>query len=209
MLIAQTIVKVYPTFHPIVRATLHGEGYEFGWSFWVALGTILLASFTATLAWHTSRLAKETKQLAVETTDLAKRTSEEVASQFRPVLVPDSDVERTVPVVQVFTNGLVRFHLRNSGNGPALGNGAQAGGVTAQPWDYGALPPGKVALLHFNDVQEPANGFDIRFTCDDLNLTRYGTTIQIRFWGERHRVMGVFYDQLKRVRCHSRRVTSM
>jgi hypothetical protein len=94
VILAQTILKVYPT--------IQGEGYEWGWSFWVAAGTLTLAFATGWLAWKTravakatGRVAAETKQLAHETTELAKRTSEDVAAQFRPILIPTDRADLT------------------------------------------------------------------------------------------------------------------
>jgi hypothetical protein len=140
---------------PILHATLHGDGYEWGWSFWVALGTVLLAGATALVALHTSRLAGQTKQLAVETTELAKRTAEDVASQFRPVLVSDNfDPVQGPPVVYDDETGLLRLRVRNSGRGPALDVQAlaQPGDTAPSSWHRGAVPTEANVGLKFEQV---------------------------------------------------------
>ncbi len=139
----------------VLHATLHGDGYEWGWSSWVAFGTVLLAVVTAIVAFHTSRLAGQTRHLAVETTELAKRTAEDVASQFRPVLVSDNfDPAQGPPVLYDDQAGLLRLRVRNAGRGPALDVQAlaQPGGTAASSWHRGAVPTEANVGLKFEQV---------------------------------------------------------
>jgi hypothetical protein len=185
MSLAQPIVDIH--------TTLNTEGFNFGWSTFVGIGTILLAVATFVVAKHTSKLAVETKKLAVETTELARRTSEDVAAQFRPVLVPDSDMSRVGPILQVL-GSTVRLVVRNSGNGPAIDIRARLdpGATSPRPWDSGALPPGHTALLEFGHVEldgpdDPT--FTIVCGYADLAGTRYTTSVVVQFHDGRFRVV--------------------
>ncbi len=73
--------------------------------FFIALGTIVLAMGTVALAFFTYRLASATRK--------------EERAQWRPVLIPFTDL------VERFGDEEFRLRLQNVGRGPALGVGGQ------------------------------------------------------------------------------------
>ena len=193
MVPAQTIVNL----HPVLR----GDGYEWGWSFWVAVGTLGLALATSILALKTkavatatNTVATETKKLAAETTELAKRTAEDVSAQFRPILVPDTYAGRPVPTLQTMGK-TVRLYLRNSGNGPAIDIRANLFPLEVSPraWDSGVLSPARVALLVFEDIDLEGIPGDPAFTVEcsytDLAKNRFKTNVVIQFRDDHFRIV--------------------
>jgi hypothetical protein len=153
MIVGHSVIQL----HPVLHGGASRDGYEWGWSFWVALGTVLLAGATTIVAFHTSRLAGQTKRLAVETTELAKRTAEDVASQFRPVLVSDNfDPVQGPPVIYDDEAGLLKLRVRNSGRGPALDVQAlaQPGSIAPSSWHRGAVPTEANVGLKFERIEQ-------------------------------------------------------
>jgi hypothetical protein len=73
--------------------------------FFIAFGTIVLAIGTVALAFFTYRLASATRK--------------EERAQWRPVLIPFTDL------VERFGDEQFRLRLQNAGRGPALGVGGQ------------------------------------------------------------------------------------
>jgi hypothetical protein len=183
VLAVQTVVNVHPV--------LHGEGYEWGWSFWVALGTLTLAAATGVLAWKTRAVAAatgtvalETKQLARETTELAKRTSEDVAAQFRPVLIPSTreDLVGGVKPLVVLDSGTVHCFVVNDGRGPALDVSAiiMPGGILSRPQQTGTVPVATIAQLTFENVPVPTEQAELVIRYRDLGENGHTTTLSVR-----------------------------
>jgi hypothetical protein len=177
------VVKVYPQIHPASQ----GDGFELGWSFFVAAGTLGLAGMTGWLAWKTRSVASETRKLARETKELARRTAEDVAAQFRPVLVPDADSSATDRSID-YNGNFLTLWVRNSGRGPALGITATAvrTGRTSSEWNQGALPSDLTAEILFSEFPFPASGeeSEVALTYDDLAGKAYRTVVAIHGSGQ-------------------------
>jgi hypothetical protein len=191
VLSAQTIVNVHPV--------LHGEGYEFGWSFWVAFGTLALAAATTWLAWKTravagatAEVARETRQLAQETTQLATRTAEDVAAQFRPIMIPPrlEEIEGGRSVV-VLDTGTVHCFVVNVGSGPALNVEAtlEPGGIAPRIWQNAAVATGTIAQLTFEGATITPEGMEVPIRYRDLGGARYRTTLLVQEVGNRYRIV--------------------
>jgi hypothetical protein len=167
------VVKAYPHVNVPVRPVLHTDlhtgsaelifaGLAAGGTLVLAIATWKLARRTAEVATQTRQLATETaevasqtRQLARETTGLAQQTSQDVAAQFRPVLVSDLQLNND-PVTYSDMQGLLRLRIHNSGHGPALNIQALVpqNGVAADAWQRGALATDGRAWLEFRNVWE-------------------------------------------------------
>jgi hypothetical protein len=117
--------------------------WEFGWESLVAIGTLSLAAVTGYLSWKTRTLAQA--------------TTNEVAAQSRPLLVPG----RRGPAPSTFPDQPIHYDIdegqfvitiRNDGSGPAFFVRAEMdpGGDTAGLWNLGSLGPGAEASLNFS-----------------------------------------------------------
>lgn len=121
--------------------------FEWGWDFFVALGTLGLAGFTA---W----LAKATR-------DLASAGREEQRAQWRPVMVAAADDE----ITQQLEEGRITLtvSLRNIGRGPAfavqsqLRNGRNAVGASV-PGTTGTVDAGEHFKLIMRLLEQPTAG---------------------------------------------------
>jgi hypothetical protein len=180
--LAQPIIQLHPVLH---------DGYEWGWSFWVALGTLTLAAATGWLAWKTREVAAatgtvalETKQLAKETTELAKRTSEDVAAQFRPVLIPSDRVDLTgrVRPLSVLDDGTVHCDVLNDGRGPALDVSASIlpANIVWRSRQSATVAAGSTVLLTFKNVDLPADELLISIKCRDLSENLHTSNFNVR-----------------------------
>jgi hypothetical protein len=143
------IINVYPRLH----ADLHTSGAELIFAALAAGGTLVLAVATWKLAGQTAEVASQTRQLARETTELAKQTSQDVAAQFRPVLVSDLQLNDD-PVKYDEIQGALSLRIHNSGHGPALDVQALVpqNNVAAEPWQRGALATDGRAWVGFQNV---------------------------------------------------------
>lgn len=164
------------------------DGYEFGWSFWVAVGTVLLAVATGVVALttrivanRTRDVADKTRELAFSTANLATRTAEDVAAQFRPVLAPDTTAANPVG----FDRAARKLHLElvNCGRGPALDVQATVGDMQPMPWHNGVLPADKTARIEFLDVLVDSDRVAVRIAYRGLGREKYATTVSL-FIGE-------------------------
>jgi hypothetical protein len=108
--------------------------WDFGWNSLVAIGTLSLAAFTVWLAWSTRRLAIE--------------TADEIAADFRPVLIDAAGESITVDYPQRATGpGGVELAVRNVGPGPAMNATVQfvirsgKNDWTSPAFDVGTIAP--------------------------------------------------------------------
>ena len=156
----------------------------------VAVGTLVMAAFTAYLAWAT-------RSLAVAAT-------EDQRSRWRPVLIPaDQDVDESVP-------GELGIRVRNVGQGPALG-------VHGQLWikgPTGAVIPGNPNVVLVGEALELRfsmsekdfwRGYVVRFevTCYDIkewwHVTDFTATIREQPDGSKPlKINGTFVNETGR-----------
>lgn len=153
-----TVVYVYPRVYthvsPYLHADLKTSAAETAFAALAAAGTLVLALATWRLTGKTSEVAIQTRRLAGETTELAKRTSEDVAAQFRPAIMPDADIGSNDPATYGRDSHRLRLRLLNAGHGPALDIQAIAhpGAKAPTSWHSGALPTGSRVWLEFTEV---------------------------------------------------------
>ena len=130
-----TGVAIVPVLHVVVDNS-RGD-WDFGWDSLVAIGTLALALFTVWLAWSTRRLAKQ--------------TSDEVAADFRPVLIDAQQGTVQIDYPQVAgQEGTTRVAVQNVGPGPAMNTKARLRlKFSDKEWsseiDLGTIAPGQPA----------------------------------------------------------------
>lgn len=159
---------------------------SFLWEGLVAVGTLVLASFTGWLAWVTRRLART--------------TALEVQSQFRPILVPaEGSFSATWPGAD--RNYEIQMRLRNIGAGPALGlrfalgggdwTGAQAlvsfGGLVRSPEISVVAPNDEIdvtlgASMDFFTGTGPAPTTPVRVIYSDMAGRLFATDVDWVIW---------------------------
>jgi hypothetical protein len=126
----------------------------------VAIGTLLLAAFTAFLAYETRRVARDTE--------------EDVSAEWRPVLIATEQPPTNAGVGGGGTSGFITVHLTNVGRGPALNTSvsvtsqSSTEAMTSSPHNLGtvavgALPPQTFDGLLFRDSSGGRQSF-LRYT---------------------------------------------
>lgn len=174
------IINVYPHLH----ADLHTSGAELIFAALAAGGTLVLAVATWKLAWQTAEVASQTRQLARETTELAQQTSQDVAAQFRPVLVSDLQLNDD-PVRYDETQNELRLHIHNSGHGPALDIQALVpqNAVAADPWQRGALATDGRAWIRFQKVGAVDQRIKVELQYRSLSNETYTSEVIVKLEG--------------------------
>jgi len=123
--------------------------WAFGWDFFVALGTL-------GLAWFTARLAARTR-------DLAQETAADQRAQWRPVLLPIAATPSQYYGARPDDPGIfynlqeksLHVRIRNNGRGPALyvrahlERAGEEGALSPRNWSRGTLAPGEAVELTF------------------------------------------------------------
>lgn len=130
-------------------ASAEPDPWAFGWNFFVALGTL-------GLAWFTARLAARTR-------DLAQETAADQRAQWRPMLLPIAATPSHEYGARPDDPGIfynlqeqsLHVRIRNNGRGPALYIRAQlerageAGALSPHNWSLGTLAPDEAVELTF------------------------------------------------------------
>ncbi|MFF4227989.1 hypothetical protein [Streptomyces sp. NPDC001820] len=155
-----------------LAAAEHADPWGMGWEALVALGTLILAAFTAVLARFTFGLASRTRELA-------NVGAADQRAQWRPVLLPAGDrlayEHFSVDGIWYDTTGQVLgISITNAGRGPALHVRVQlelaaaGGGISPNNWSLGALAPGEVQLLRFDNTPLGPQGAQLLLDYRDL-----------------------------------------
>jgi hypothetical protein len=174
--------SILPGHHHYLRSP-HVSAWEFGWNALVALGTLGLAIGTVGLAIATYLVARRTK-------DVATATQQEIAADWRPVLLLDvhrrTSTGNLVPAIGV-TNDGVDITITNCGRGPALDVSATllfADGENSATESRVAIAPGSSYSFYWeSDDPSEIDDDEIkqmgRVSYADLTYAGYETTFAI------------------------------
>jgi hypothetical protein len=158
----------------VVAETVVPDPWEWGWDSLVALGTIGLAFVTLLLA--------------VASFLTARAAAQDVRADWRPVIVPASDVE----VDWASNQDLVILRIRNIGQGGAYDVDAALGTDDRytpaslfvpgepNPINFTVVPPGDTMELYFGEIDTKPRKGELVIDYADLNGRRYGSRIEIR-----------------------------
>lgn len=167
-----------------------------GWDALVAIATFLLAVGTGVLAGYTARLAQQTNELA-------KASRADLQAQWRPFIAPAVELSEWDPRREHVANrqplnysgypdGTLYVRFRNVGRGPAIhlrtqvDSPAETKLVSAEVWagsdeplTLGAVAPGDEFEMRFNKVTSRNGVFQVLFDYRDLAGRKYATTMLI------------------------------